>query len=361
MLKYPVFEKAWFSFSITQVAAFKKLIDILFTECREGSNFEIDENGVKINISNSSGSIETVLWEDKFSHFFCKGKCSIGINYSELICFMKGIKSDSTLIIESGGTDKDPDFLYLFEVNEKRNMISSFKMSSLDIDPKDPEIKENDIYMCVDVPSNTFLSVLQGHLNIASEKNATFLTSVKTKFGKSQEGVMEVYDSLRLSSSEEGSTNFIQTNLKVLRKSNTFLQQDDRIRNFKTLGVNVKENNKFQLKKLTHISRSSLLSRYITIQLMKCSVGMYLNIQYPVEDLGFVKFSLRPLEDDDGKTDTSEIDTDNETDWQEKTIKKIKKRNRKRKKTDEHEEMVKAKGLKLKKKYDKNWKRWRSK
>lgn len=149
-----------------QASSFKILIEAL-KELLTDTCIEFDETGLKIIAMDNSHIVLVHLKLDanKFEHFVCKNKLSIGVNMLNFHKLIKTINSNDTLTLFMDETDIN--HLGIKIENGDKNTKTTYKLNLLDLDNPHISIDPTEFNSVITLPSTDFQKICRDMSNVS--------------------------------------------------------------------------------------------------------------------------------------------------------------------------------------------------
>lgn len=149
-----------------QASSFKILIEAL-KELLTDTCIEFDETGLKIIAMDNSHIVLVHLKLDanKFEHFVCKNKLSIGVNMLNFHKLIKTINSNDTLTLFMDETDIN--HLGIKIENGDKNTKTTYKLNLLDLDNPQISIDPTEFNSVITLPSTDFQKICRDMSNVS--------------------------------------------------------------------------------------------------------------------------------------------------------------------------------------------------
>ena len=148
-----------------QTGAFRVLVESL-KEILTDTNFVFDKDGIKLIATDNSHIvlIHMKLHADKFEHYYCKQKISVGINMMNMFKLIKTMGNNDILTIF---IDKNiPNKMGLKINNVDKNTQTTFMMNLLDITDEEISIPPATFETELTLPSTDFQKIIRDMTNI---------------------------------------------------------------------------------------------------------------------------------------------------------------------------------------------------
>lgn len=149
-----------------QASSFKILVEAL-KELLTDTCIEFDESGMKIIAMDNSHIVLVHLKLDaqKFEHFYCRGKLSIGVNMLNFHKLIKTINSNDTLTLFMD--DADINHLGIKIENMDKHTKTIYKLNLLDLDNPQISIDPTEFNSVITLPSSDFQKICRDMNNVS--------------------------------------------------------------------------------------------------------------------------------------------------------------------------------------------------
>lgn len=149
-----------------QSSAFKILIEAL-KELLTDTCIEFDETGLKIVAMDNSHIVLVHLKLDaeKFEHYYCEKKISIGVNMLNFHKLIKTINSNDTLTLYIDSVDHN--HLGIKIENSEKNTKTHYKLNLLDLDTPSITIDPVEFNSVITLPSTDFQKIIRDMNNLS--------------------------------------------------------------------------------------------------------------------------------------------------------------------------------------------------
>ena len=149
-----------------QATTFKQMIDAL-KEILMDVNLEFDKTGIKIVAMDTTHVVlvHLKLEADRFENFYCEKKLYVGINMIKLQMLIKTISNGDilTLFVEKD----DINNLGIRIENSEKNVMTTYRLSMLDINAVEYEIPPVDFPTIITMPSADLQKIIRDMHNLA--------------------------------------------------------------------------------------------------------------------------------------------------------------------------------------------------
>ncbi len=149
-----------------QAPVFKQVIDAL-KDILTDVNLEVDETGLKIVAMDNTNIvlIHLKMEADKFEEYYCAKKMYIGVCMLKLHMLIKTIGTNDLLTLYV--RKDDPSTLGIKIINNEKNVETSYKLSTLDIDVLNIEIPPVNFHTIITMPSSYLQKIIRDMHNLA--------------------------------------------------------------------------------------------------------------------------------------------------------------------------------------------------
>ena len=149
-----------------QASSFKILIEAL-KELLTDTCIEFDETGLKIIAMDASHIVlvHLKLEADKFEHYYCKNKLSIGVNMLNFHKLIKTVNSTDTLTLFMD--DVNINHLGIKIENCEKNTKTIYKLNLLDFDNPHISIDPTEFNSVITLPSTDFQKICRDMSNVS--------------------------------------------------------------------------------------------------------------------------------------------------------------------------------------------------
>jgi proliferating cell nuclear antigen len=149
-----------------QASSFKILIEAL-KELLNDTCIEFDETGMKIMSMDTLHIVLVHLKLDanKFEHYYCKNKISIGVNMLNLHKLIKTINSTDTLTLFMD--EVDINHLGIKIENGEKNTKTIYKLNLMDLDDPQISIDPTNFNSVITLPSTDFQKICRDMSNVS--------------------------------------------------------------------------------------------------------------------------------------------------------------------------------------------------
>eukprot|EP01135_Chromosphaera_perkinsii_P011695 Nk52_evm18s2474 gene=Nk52_evmTU18s2474 len=250
----------------------KKLMEAVKDLVAEG-NFECSGAGIKLQAMDSShvSLVALQLSNECFKPYRCDHTLHLGISLTSMSKILKCAANDDVCTISAQDDANTVSLTFEGKANER---ISSFELKLMDIDGEHLGIPNQEYAATVKMPSAEFqricrdLNALGEAVTIsASKEGVTFSTK-----GDSGSGKIHLNKFTPIDGGKES---------KDAKEVSIILDSEVHL--------------KFALRYLISFTKATPLSEYVTLSMSK---NAPLTVEYPIPEVGYVKFYLAPKIDD---------------------------------------------------------------
>eukprot|EP01094_Clydonella_sp_ATCC50884_P020153 TRINITY_DN4125_c0_g1_i1.p1 TRINITY_DN4125_c0_g1~~TRINITY_DN4125_c0_g1_i1.p1 ORF type:complete len:274 (+),score=123.80 TRINITY_DN4125_c0_g1_i1:50-823(+) len=255
-----------FEAKLRQASLLKRILEAIKDLVTDG-NFDCSPSGIALQAMDSShvSLVAMLLRADGFEHYRCDRTIPLGINLSAMAKILKCAGNDDSVTIKAD--DKGDNVTFIFE-SPKADKFSDFDLKLMDIDSETLTIPETDYQGIVNMPANEFQRIC---------RDLTMIGDVVV-ISCSKEGV-------RFSVSGDIGTGNI-----VCR------QQDEVDGDSVSIILHEPVSLSFALRYLNYFTKATALSGTVTLSM---APEIPLVVEYPIEDLGYVRYYLAPKIEED--------------------------------------------------------------
>eukprot|EP00798_Chlamydomonas_sp_ICE-L_P017547 gene17547-23871_t len=260
-----------FEARLVQGNLLKKLVDAL-KELVTEVNWDVSPEGISMQAMDSSHVCLTAfkLDADGFDHFRCDRNLSLGVSMVNLAKILKCAGNDDVVTMRA---NDDGDTLSLMFESGKQDRVSDFDLKLMSIESDQLGIPDQDHSAECRMPSAEYTRICR---DLASIGDTVLLSATKEGIKFSTAG-------------DIGTANI------TLRHATTADKEEDNI----TINLNEPVALTFALRYLNNFSKAAPLSSHVKLSLTK---DLPIVVEYPIENMGYVKYFLAPkIEDDEGE------------------------------------------------------------
>lgn len=244
---------------------FKKIIDSMKELCTE-CNFECGPTGIECQSMDSShvSLVSLSLMAEGFAEYNCEEELVLGLQLTSLAKVLKCSGSKDSLTIHAADTEV---VKFTFE-NQNQNTCSDFTLK--------------------------LMSVEEEHLAIPETEYKCVVTMSSSEFAKICRDLATIGESVTISATKAG-VNFSVTGdigtAEMLKRQNDTADEN-------AVQIDMEEpiTQQFALRYLNNFAKSAVLSPKVTLSM---SEEVPLQVEFQMEDLGYVRYFLAPKIEDD--------------------------------------------------------------
>jgi len=255
-----------FEAKLRQASLLKRILEAIKDLVTDG-NFDCSPSGIALQAMDSShvSLVAMLLRAEGFEHYRCDRTIPLGINLSSMAKILKCAGNDDSVTIKAD--DKGDNVTFIFE-SPKGDKFSDFELKLMDIDSETLSIPETEYKGIVTMPSGEFQRIC---------RDLTTIGDVVV-ISCSKEGV-------RFSVSGDIGTGNI-----VVRQTNEVDGDSTTIELHEPVSLS------FALRYLNYFTKATALSSAVTLRM---APEIPLVVEYPMEDLGYVRYYLAPKIEED--------------------------------------------------------------
>lgn len=258
-----------FEARLTQGKLFKQLVEAL-RDLVQQSNIECSEEEMAIQAMDSShvSLVQVVLRSSGFEHYRCDRPLALGFNSSNLGKILKCAANEDVLTLKA--EDEGEKLTLMFE-SPNQDRISDFELNLMEINEEQLGIPETDYKCTVKMPSGEFQRIIRD--------------------------MMTLGDTCEISCSKEGIRFSVKGDLgtgNVLIRANA-----DPEKEAEQVVIDMEEPVEltFALRYLNLFTKATSLGPSVIISM---SPDVPIVIEYPISDMGHIKYFLAPKIDEEG-------------------------------------------------------------
>lgn len=261
-----------FEARIIEGKIFKQLIEAI-KDLVTQANFDCSDEGMSIQAMDSShvSLVEVKLRETGFDHYRCDRQVNIGIDSNNMSKILKCAGNDDILTLKA---EDEPDTLMLQFEDKKKERTSDFEMNLVEISDEQLGIPDTEYSCTVRMPSMDFQRIIRDMATLGDT----------CTIACSKEGVR-----FRVSGDlGEGNILIRATSSSEKEEENVLIDVDEPVELT------------FAMRYLQHFIKATSLGPSVVISM---SEGVPVVIEYPIEEIGHVKYYLAPKIDDEEEDD----------------------------------------------------------
>jgi len=256
-----------FEATLAEASVLKKVLDAIKDLVTE-ANFDCNTEGISLQAMDTSrvALVSFFLQADGFAEYRCDRSLSLGINLNSLTKIMKCANSDDRVTIKADDGAATATFTFESPSSER---VSQFTLKLMEINQQRLGIPQTDYKATVSMSSAEFqrisrdLSMIGDSVTLAVKKDS-ILFSVTGDIGEGNICLRQG------GSADRGDVTVVDCSEPVTAN--------------------------FALKYFNNFTKATALSNTVTLQLFP---GLPLNVQYKMDELGFIRFYLAPKLDDE--------------------------------------------------------------
>lgn len=257
-----------FEARLVQGKVFKQLVEAL-RDLVQQSNIECGEEEMTIQAMDSShvSLVQVVLRSSGFDHYRCDRPLALGFNSTNLGKILKCSGNDDTLTLKAEDT---ADTLTLIFESANQDRISDFELKLMDINEEQLGIPATEYKSTVKMPSTEFQRIIRD--------------------------MMTLGDTCVISCSKEGIrfsvTGDLGTGNVLIRANATAEKEEEQV----VIEMDEPVELTFALRYLNLFTKATNLGPSVIISM---SPDVPIVIEYPISDMGHIKFFLAPKIDEE--------------------------------------------------------------
>jgi len=257
-----------FEAKIQQAVLLKRIIESL-KELVTQANLDCSPTGIALQAMDQShvSLVALLLRRGGFDSYRCDRPIPLGIQVKSLATILKCAGNDDSVTIKAQENGDTVSFMF-----EGANKISEFDLKLLEVDGDSLAIPDKEYDAIVRLPSAQFQKICRD----------------LTAFG----------DTVQIEASKEGIKFSVSGEIgegkTILRPSNELdAKEDEQVSVQTTKSISLS----FGIKFLNYFTKASALSPIVQLSM---SEGEPIAVEYPIEDLGYIRYYLAPkIEEDD--------------------------------------------------------------
>jgi len=230
----------------------------------DSANFDCSSTGITLQAMDSShvALVTLMLKDEGFDHFRCDRNLSLGVSFTALGKVLKCAGNDDVITIKC--KEQADSVQFMFE-SPKQTRISHFSLKLMDIDSEHLGIPDTEYKCVVKMPSSEFQRICR-EIAVIGETVKISATKDGVRFGV-------------VGDSGSGSI--------ICKQNSSVDDEDDAV----AIKVEEKVSLTFALRYLNSFAKATSLSEFVTLKL---SPDVPLVVEYPIENLGHLRFYLAP-------------------------------------------------------------------
>lgn len=245
----------------------KKILDSI-KDLVEQTNFECTKTAISVQAMDSShvSLVSLLLRSSGFTEYDCERNITLGVDLGSMARVLKCAGNDDTLTLKT----ENPDSVNLCFESPKHDKVSDFELKLLHLEGEILAIPDQEYSATVLLPSTEFQRICRDLATMG--------------------------ESVRISTSKEGikfSASSVKGSGNVLCRPNPAADAGE-----DSVSIQLKESvsMSFSLNYLVQFTKATSLSPRVTLKMTK---GMPLVVEYPIEEIGYVRFFLAPKIEDE--------------------------------------------------------------
>eukprot|EP01096_Ripella_sp_DP13-Kostka_P016525 TRINITY_DN807_c0_g1_i1.p1 TRINITY_DN807_c0_g1~~TRINITY_DN807_c0_g1_i1.p1 ORF type:complete len:262 (+),score=161.89 TRINITY_DN807_c0_g1_i1:79-864(+) len=258
-----------FEAKLQQASLLKKILESI-KDLVNDANFDCSSEGIALQSMDSShvSLVAMLLRSQGFVEYRCDRNIALGINLGSMSKILKCAGNDDSVTIKAD--DEGDKVTFIFE-NPKGDKVSTFELKLIEIDSETLSIPETDYKAVVSVPASDFQKVCRD-LTILGDTVSISCTKGSIRFSVSGD----------------------------LGSGNTELRQttdiDSKPEETVTISLEEPVNLSFALRYLNFFTKATGLANTVTLSI---SPDIPVMLEYPMTDLGYVRYYLAPKIDEE--------------------------------------------------------------
>lgn len=256
-----------FEARLVQGGLLKKVVEAI-KDLVTDANFECTSSGFGLQAMDTShvALVGLKLRADGFEHFRCDRDINLGMNLANMGKMLKTAGNDDIITISA----KDDDAKVAFVVEAIGSRVGHFELMMMDIESEHLGIPDTDYEVTVKMPSGEFQRIIR---DLASFGDSVTITATKDGVNFSTRG-------------DIGAAN-------ITCKQNTATERDE-----DQVVIQLREpvSLNFSLRYFSSFTKATPLSEQVIISMSK---DLPVVVEYPISDMGALKFFLAPKMDEE--------------------------------------------------------------
>lgn len=244
---------------------FKRVVESVKELCQQ-CNFECTAEGIECQSMDSShvSLVSLCLHANGFTEYECGEELTLGLDLTNLSKILKCSNSKDALTIHANDNE---NVKFTFE-NESQNTSSDFQLKLMTVDEEHLAIPETEYKCVVSMPSSEFSKICRDLITIG--------------------------ESVTISATKAG----VQFKTKGDIGTAEMLRRQNDTNDENSIKIELEEpiDQQFALRYLNSFAKSSVLSNTVTLSM---SQHVPLQVEFKMDDLGYVRYFLAPKIDDD--------------------------------------------------------------
>jgi proliferating cell nuclear antigen len=249
-----------FEARLPKASLLKKILEAI-KDLVTDANFDCTATGISLQAMDSAhvSLVTLLLRHDGFEHYRCDRNLSLGINLTSMANILKCAGNDDVVTIKADDNGDSVTFIF-----ESKNVVSDFELKLIDIEGEHLGIPDMEYKAVIRMPSSQFQRICR-NLTIMGDTVVISATKDGVKFSVAGEEKGNIV----VKPSTEGESEGEYTQIEL------------------TEDVSLT----FALRYLNFFTKATPLSNTVTLSL---SPDVPLVVEYPIEELGYIKFFLAP-------------------------------------------------------------------
>jgi proliferating cell nuclear antigen len=255
-----------FEARLTHGKVFKQLIEAL-KDLVQDANIDCSEDELSIQAMDSShvSLVQVNLRSQGFDHFRCDRAISLGFNSTNMSKILKCAGNDDIITLKAEDT---ADTLTLMFESPKQERIADFELKLMDIDAEPLGIPDTEYKCTIRLPSNEFQRIIRD-MQVLGDTCIISCTKEGVRFSVS---------------GDLGTGN-------VLLRANASEKEDEQV----MIEMDEPVELTFALRYLNFFTKATGLGPSVILSM---SPDVPIVVEYPIEEIGFIKYYLAPKIDD---------------------------------------------------------------
>ena len=259
-----------FEAKLTEGHVLKKIVEAI-RELVQDANLDCNESGVQMQAMDSShvSLCALSLRSEGFENYRCDTAFSMGLHTPNLAKILKCAGNDDSIMLKH--SEDQQDCISMEFVSPKQDRVSEFQLKLMDIDSEHLGIPDTEYKCNVRMPSGEFQRIIRD-LQVLGDSCEISVTKEGVKFS---------------ASGDLGTGN-------VMLKHNVAVDKED-----EAVVVDMQEpvELNFALRYLNMFTKATALGPVVTLSM---SPDVPLVVEYPIGELGHVRYYLAPKIDEEG-------------------------------------------------------------
>lgn len=260
-----------FEAKLRQASLLKKILEAI-KDLVSDANFDCSQEGIALQAMDSAhvSLVAMLLRYEGFEHYRCDRNIALGINLNSMAKILKCAGNDDSVTIKAD--DDGDNVTFMFE-SPKADKISDFELKLMDIDSETLAIPETSYQAVVTLPASEFQRIC---------RDLTILG-----------------DTVEISGTKEGvrfsvSGDLGSGNIQLRQTTDVDTKTEDSV----TISLENPVSLTFALRYLNFFTKATGLSPSVALSM---SPDVPVMVEYPMEDLGYVRYYLAPKIDEENQ------------------------------------------------------------